>query len=311
MVMKGKQNSSRSKPILALENVSYSYPNGVAALHNVHMEIQPGSKIAILGANGAGKSTLFLHLNGILQPQSGRVLLDGQRVEYTRSFLNALRQKVGIVFQDPDSQLFSVNVFQDISFGPMNLKCSPAEIKERVEQAMEITKIGDLRGRPTHQLSCGQKKRVAIAGILAMDPEVIILDEPTASLDPCLVEEMMILFEELYKSGKTLIISTHDMDLAYNWVDYCYVLNQGRVASHGSPYEIFRNQGLLKENNLQIPWVLKVFDQLIAKGLIDENSPLPDNEEQLFAYLDDAAFPDTTYSVKTKRSPGILMREAR
>ena len=305
------QNLSSSNPILALENVSYSYPNGVAALHKIQMEIQPGSKIAILGANGAGKSTLFLHLNGILQPQSGRVLLDGQRVEYTHSFLSVLRKKVGIVFQDPDSQLFSVNVFQDISFGPMNLKYSPTEVKDRVERAMEITKICDLRGRPTHQLSYGQKKRVAIAGILAMDPEVIILDEPTASLDPCLVEEMMLLFEELYKRGKTLIMSTHDMDLAYSWVDYCYVLNQGSVAAQGSPYDIFRDQTLLKENNLQIPWVLKVFEQLVAKGLIDGNSRPPYNEEQLFAYLDNAAFPVAKQSIKTEVNPWNLYRKAR
>jgi cobalt/nickel transport system ATP-binding protein len=285
-VSQSEQNPSPSNPILALENVSYSYPNGVTALQEIHMEIHKGSKIAILGANGAGKSTLFLHLNGILQPQSGRVLLDGQRVEYTRNFLSVLRKKVGIVFQDPDNQLFSVNVFQDISFGPMNLKYPPAEIKTRVEQAMEITKISDLRGRPTHQLSYGQKKRVAIAGILAMDPEVIILDEPTASLDPCLVEEMMLLFEQLYKNGKTLIIATHDMDLAYSWVDYCYVLNQGRVDAQGSPPDIFRNQALLKQNNLQIPWVLKVFAQLVAKGLISNNCQPPQNEEQLFAYLD-------------------------
>ncbi|MEN6459870.1 MAG: ABC transporter ATP-binding protein [Syntrophomonas sp.] len=296
---RAEPNSSRANPILALKDVSYSYPNGVAALHKIQMEIRPGSKIAILGPNGAGKSTLFLHLNGILQPQSGSVLLDGQRVEYNRRFLSVLRKKVGIVFQDPDSQLFSVNVFQDISFGPMNLKYSPAEVKNRVEQAMEITKIGDLRGRPTHQLSYGQKKRVAIAGILAMDPEVIILDEPTAYLDPCLVEDMMLLFEELYKNGKTLIMSTHDMDLAYSWADYCYVLNRGSVAARGSAYDIFRNQALLKENNLQIPWVLKVFAKLTAAGLIDDNSRPPCNEEQLFAYLDNAAVPVAKQFLKT------------
>jgi cobalt/nickel transport system ATP-binding protein len=285
-VSQSEQNLSPSNPILTLENVSYSYPNGVKALHEIHMEIHRGSKIAILGANGAGKSTLFLHLNGILQPQSGHILLDGQRIKYTRIFLSELRKKVGIVFQDPDSQLFSVNVFQDISFGPMNLKYPPAEIKARVEQAMEITKTSDLRGRPTHQLSYGQKKRVAIAGILAMDPEVIILDEPTASLDPCLVEEMMLLFEQLYKDGKTLIIATHDMDLAYSWVDYCYILNQGKVDAQGSPPDIFRNQALLINNNLQIPWVLKVFAQMVGKGLIDKRSQPPHNEEQLFTYLD-------------------------
>ena len=279
-------SSSQPQPILALNNVSYSYPNGVQALQEINMEIHRKSKIAILGANGAGKSTLFLHLNGILQPQSGHVLLAGEKIKYTRSFLNLLRQKVGIVFQDPDSQLFSVNVFQDISFGPMNLKYTPAEVKARVEQAMEITEISDLKGRPTHQLSYGQKKRVAIAGILAMDPDVIILDEPTASLDPRLVEEMMLLFEELHKAGKTLIMSTHDMDLAYRWADYCYILNQGSLVAQGLPKEIFSNQLLLKENNLQIPWVLKVFAKLLARGLVEDSSQTPQIEEQLFAYID-------------------------
>lgn len=272
--------------IIAVDNLSYSYDNNVMALNKISMEIPHGSKVAILGANGAGKTTLFLHINGILKPQCGRVLVEGREVEYTREFLSGLRKKVGIVFQDPDSQLFSVNVFQDISFGPMNLKCSPAEVKERVEEAMEITRISDLRGRPTHQLSYGQKKRVAIAGVLAMDPTVIILDEPTASLDPCLVDDMMNLFEILHKAGKTLIMSTHDMDLAYCWADSCYVLNHGSIVAQGMPEEIFMNTYLLKDNNLQKPWVLKVFEKLVAKGLLIDSLQPPRTEEQLFAFMD-------------------------
>jgi len=265
------------------------------------MGIPPGSKIAILGANGAGKSTLFLHLNGILKPKSGRVLVEGREVEYNRGFLGRLRKKVGIVFQDPDSQLFSVNVFQDISFGPMNLKYSPAEVKERVEQAMEITKISDLRGRPTHQLSYGQKKRVAIAGVLAMDPAVIILDEPTASLDPCLVDNMMGLFETLYQAGKTLIMSTHDMDLAYGWADYCYILNQGSVAAQGTPGEIFRNTNLLEENNLQKPWVLKVYEKLTSTGLLIDLMQPPRTEKQLLDSIDHI---DYNPGIRTRSSEG-------
>ncbi|NMC27596.1 MAG: ATP-binding cassette domain-containing protein [Syntrophomonadaceae bacterium] len=249
------------------------------------MSIPRGRKVVILGANGAGKSTLFLHLNGILRPKSGRVLVEGQEVEYSRSHLSELRKKVGIIFQDPDQQLFSVNVFQDISFGPMNLKYPRAEVKRRVEQAMEITRVADLQGRPTHQLSHGQKKRVAIAGVLAMDPEVIILDEPTASLEPCLVEEMMQLFETLHQAGKTLIMSTHDMDLAYGWADLCFVLNQGRVVAHGSPEEIFSDQPLLRQNNLQQPWVLKVREKLTAMGLLAASICPPRTEAQLFAAM--------------------------
>lgn len=272
-------------PLIAVENVSFSYDNRVLALDQANMAIPRGGKVVILGANGAGKSTLFLHLNGILKPKSGRVLVEGQQVEYSRSHLSELRKKVGIVFQDPDQQLFSVNVFQDISFGPMNLKYPAAEVKRRVEQAMEITKVADLQGRPTHQLSHGQKKRVAIAGVLAMDPEVIILDEPTASLEPCLVEEMMELFETLHQAGKTLIMSTHDMDLAYGWADLCFVLKQGSVAAHGTPKEIFGDQLLLKQNNLQQPWVLKVHERLTAMGLLAPSAYPPRTEAQLFALM--------------------------
>lgn len=271
--------------LIAVENLSFSYDNRVLALDQANMAIPRGGKVVILGANGAGKSTLFLHLNGILKPKSGRVLVEGQQVEYSRSHLSELRKKVGIVFQDPDQQLFSVNVFQDISFGPMNLKYPPAEVKRRVEQAMEITKVADLQGRPTHQLSHGQKKRVAIAGVLAMDPDVIILDEPTASLEPCLVTEMMQLFDTLHQAGKTLIMSTHDMDLAYGWADLCFVLNQGSVVAHGKPAEIFSDQPLLRQNHLQQPWVLKIHEKLTAMGLISPSTHPPTTEAQLFAAL--------------------------
>ncbi|MEQ8236685.1 MAG: energy-coupling factor ABC transporter ATP-binding protein [Syntrophomonadaceae bacterium] len=281
---KGRVEEVRPQ-LIAVENVSFSYDNRVLALDQANMAIPRGGKVVILGANGAGKSTLFLHLNGILKPKSGRVLVEGQQVEYSRGHLSELRKKVGILFQDPDQQLFSVNVFQDISFGPMNLKYSAAEVKRRVEQAMEITKVADLQGRPTHQLSHGQKKRVAIAGVLAMDPEVIILDEPTASLEPCLVEEMIELFETLHQAGKTLIMSTHDMDLAYGWADLCFVLNQGSVVAHGTPEEIFGDQLLLKRNNLQPPWVLKVHEKLTAMGLLAPSAHPPRTEAQLFALM--------------------------
>lgn len=281
-------------PILSLDGVSYTYPDGTRALNQISLEIPRGSKIAVLGANGAGKSTLFLHLNGILKPQQGQILLEGRPVKYSRSFLGELRSQVGIVFQDPDSQLFAMNVFEDISFGPMNMKLPRLEVKERVERAMEITRITSLKNKPTSHLSYGEKKRVAIAGVLAMEPAVVILDEPTAFLDPRLVDEMVVLFENLHGAGQTLIMSTHDMDLAYRWADYCYVLNHGTVAARGRPKDIFTDHSVLKENNLQQPWVLKVFSGLLSSGLIGEGLEAPRNEEQLFHYIKKAAIAPVT-----------------
>lgn len=281
-------------PILSLDGVSYTYPDGTRALNQINLEIPRGSKIAVLGANGAGKSTLFLHLNGILRPQQGQILLEGRPVKYSRSFLGELRSQVGIVFQDPDSQLFAMNVFEDISFGPMNMKLPRPEVKDRVERAMEITRITSLKNKPTSHLSYGEKKRVAIAGVLAMEPAVVILDEPTAFLDPCLVDEMVVLFEKLHSTGQTLIMSTHDMDLAYRWADYCYVLNHGTVAARGRPKDIFTDHSVLKENNLQQPWVLKVFSGLLSSGLIGEGLEAPRNEEQLFHYIKKAAIAPVT-----------------
>jgi len=281
-------------PILSLDGVSYTYPDGTRALNQISLEIPRGSKIAVLGANGAGKSTLFLHLNGILKPQQGQILLEGRPVKYSRSFLGELRSQVGIVFQDPDSQLFAMNVFEDISFGPMNMKLPRLEVKERVERAMEITRITSLKNKPTGHLSYGEKKRVAIAGVLAMEPAVVILDEPTAFLDPRLVDEMVVLFEKLHSAGQTLIMSTHDMDLAYRWADYCYVLNHGTVVARGRPEDIFTAHSVLKENNLQQPWVLKVFSGLLSSGLIGEGLEAPRNEEQLFHYIKKAAIAPVT-----------------
>lgn len=278
-------------PLLSVQEVSYTYPNRNRALNQISLDIPRSSKTVILGANGAGKSTLFLHLNGILKPGEGRVLLEGQPVEYNRNGLSELRSQVGLVFQDPDSQLFSVNVYQDISFGPMNLKLPSAQVRDQVDKAMEITRTTVLRERPIHQLSYGEKKRVAIAGVLAMDPAVIILDEPTAFLDPCLTEEMTSLFEWLYGEGKTLVISTHDMNLAYRWADYAYVIKDGQIAGEGNPVEIFQDQELLRTNNLDMPWVLKVYRQLQSNGLIEQSIPVPRSEEELFAALSQAERP--------------------
>ena len=271
--------------LFKIQNLHYTYPDGTEALKGIDLEILRGSKTAIIGANGAGKSTLLLHLNGILSPRQGQVFFQGNQVQYTRAYLMSLRQSVGIVFQDPDAQLFSSSVYQDISFGPVNMKLSGKEIELRVAQAMELTGIAGLAGKPTHLLSHGEKKRVAIAGVLAMNPEVIIFDEPTAGLDPQLSAEMLELLETLHDQRKTLICTTHDMDLAYAWADTCVVLGNGCVAAGGAPQKIFRDAAFLKANRLQEPVALRVFQELLKRRMIEDQPTPPRNLEALFACL--------------------------
>ncbi|HWQ89364.1 MAG TPA: ATP-binding cassette domain-containing protein [Desulfitobacteriaceae bacterium] len=267
--------------ILEALEVDFSYANGTKALDKLNLLVQQGEKLAILGANGAGKSTLFLHFNGIHRPHSGQINYKDTPIAYNNKGLIDLRKKVGIVFQDPDSQLFSASVWQDISFGPLNLGLSKKEVIRRVEQAMAATEIEDLENKPTHMLSYGQKKRVAIAGILAMEPEVIILDEPTAGLDPRHAREFMMLLNKLNLAGTTIIMSTHDVDLAYSWADRIAVMNLGKVIGWGEPAEIFSQPQLLLQADLALPLILEVQTALVQKGWLTDSTPLPRNIEEL------------------------------
>ena len=232
----------------------YTYEDGTVALDHISLKAQKGKITGILGANGAGKSTLFLNLNGVLNPSSGQVLLDGAPVRRDRKGIAELRRRVGIVFQDPDDQLFSADVYRDISFGAVNLGLPEDEVRRRVEQAMERTGVSALRDKPTHALSFGQKKRVAIAGVLVMEPEVLILDEPTAGLDPHGVSELMRLLSQLRDSlNMTILLATHDMDVVPISCDYAYLLGQGRVLLEGTPGELFAKPEVLRANQLRLP----------------------------------------------------------
>lgn len=232
----------------------YTYEDGTVALDHISFAARRGKITGILGANGAGKSTLFLSLNGVLTPKSGQVLLAGQPVRYDKKGLLELRCRVGIVFQDPDDQLFSADVYRDVSFGAVNLGLPPQEVRRRVEAALERTGVSDLRDKPTHALSYGQKKRVAIAGVLVMEPEVLILDEPTAGLDPQGVSDVMKLLLDLRDSlGMTILIATHDMDIVPLYCDYAYLLGGGKVLLEGTPEELFAQPERLRENHLRLP----------------------------------------------------------
>ena len=241
----------------------YTYEDGTVALDRISIEAERGKITGILGANGAGKSTLFLNLNGVLTPKSGQVLLGGVPVSYSRKGLLQLRRRVGIVFQDPDDQLFSADVFQDISFGGVNLGLEPEEIRRRVEAAMTRTGVSGLRNKPTHALSYGQKKRVAIAGVLVMEPEVLILDEPTAGLDPQGASGIMRLLAGLRDSlDMTILIATHDMDMVPLYCDNVYLLGEGRVLFGGTPEQLFAQPAVLRANHLRLPRIAHLMEVL-------------------------------------------------
>ena len=252
--------------ILKLQDLHYTYPDGTHALKGLDMEIKRGQVTAILGGNGAGKSTLFHHLNGILKPSSGQVFFEGKPVDYSRKGLIRLRQSVGVVFQDPDNQLFSASVYQDVSFGAVNMKLPEDEVRRRVEIAMERTGISHLKNKPTHCLSFGQKKRVAIAGVLVMEPEVLVLDEPTAGLDPKGICEIMKLLKETQKElGLSVIISTHDIDIVPLYCDEVFVMDEGGIILEGTPQEVFSEKMALRRVNLRLPRIGHLIEILKEK----------------------------------------------
>lgn len=262
--------------IMETKQLCFNYPDGTPALKDLSIQIQKGKTTGILGGNGAGKSTLFLNLNGILRPTSGQVYHKNLPISYSSKSLNQLRQSVGIVFQDPDTQLFSASVYQDVSFGVVNLGIPESEAHLRTENALKRTGTYELRQKPTHSLSYGQKKRVALAGIIAMEPEVLILDEPTAGLDPQGVSEIMQLIRELQQDlGIAILIATHDMDLVPMYCDYIYLLNQGEIVGCGSPDEIFNQPSLLRQIHLRLPRIGHLMELLKTKdGFPIEDLPV-------------------------------------
>lgn len=270
--------------ILEARGLSYAYDGAAHALDGVSMEIRRGEKIAVLGTNGAGKSTFFLCLNGVLEPHGGEVLLQGAPV--TRKTRNDLRQRVGVVFQNADDQIIASTVRAEISFGPMNLRLPKEEVVRRTEQAMDYMYLQDYRDRPPHALSGGEKKRVTIADILAMESEVILFDEPAASLDPAGAAALETVLARLHDAGKTLLISTHDMDFAYRWADRVVVFCAGKICADGAPAEIFSDRALLAQASLRQPTLLAVWNALRARGLAPAQGDYPRTPEALEGRLD-------------------------
>lgn len=288
--------------ILKAENLYFSYDDDNShSLNGLSLEIKKGQKVAIMGANGSGKSTFFLCCTGIHKPQKGKLYLDGKEVQYNKKGLLDLRSKVGIVFQDPDNQLFSASVYQEISFGILNLGVSEEQAKKEVEEVIDYLEITPFRSKPTHALSGGQKKQVSIADILVMHPEIIILDEPAAALDPRHTTMVNHIVEQMTENGITVLMATHDVNYAYEWADEVILFHEGKVLMNGSPEQVFGNRAALRQTNLEPPAVLELFESLCKKGILKSSLPFPKNLKALEGYIEEVNL-NTYYGGKKQMS---------
>ena len=261
------------QPILQVRDLRFCYDSGAPALDGVSLDVHAGERIAVLGPNGAGKSTFFLCLNGVLTPESGQILLDGKPVD--RKMRKALCERVGIVFQNADDQIIASTVAAEVSFGPMNLRLPRDEVARRVDHALDYMDLQEFRARPPHDLSGGEKKRVSIADILAMESEVILLDEPAASFDPAGEERLERVLDRLSDEGRTLLISTHDVDFAFRWATRAVVFSAGRILADDTPQAVFGDAALLRQAHLRRPVLAEVFAALRARGLVPPDASCP------------------------------------
>ena len=231
--------------------------------------------VALLGRNGAGKSTLFLHFNGINIPKSGEIYIDGEKLQYDKESLLKARQKVGIVFQNPDNQLFAPTVEEDVAFGPMNLGLPIEEVEKRVKESLEKVGMAGFEKKSPHHLSGGQKKRITIAGILAMDPEIMILDEPTSGLDPKGASHILQLLYELNQEGMTIVISTHDVDLVPVYSSQIYLISDGEIIAQGLPNEVFADVDTIRDADLRLPRMAHLAEILEKEDKVNFDGDYP------------------------------------
>jgi cobalt/nickel transport system ATP-binding protein len=248
-------------PRLSSRIESFRYPDGTIALEGIHLDVQQGEFCGILGSNGSGKTTLLKVLDGIVKEFIGTVSLDG--VDIRRMTPREIYSKVGLVFQNPDDQLFAHSVYEDVAFGPRNMGCSEAEVARRVVEALEAVEMDSLAGKDIHNLSYGQKKRVCIAGLLAMGHEILLLDEPTAGLDPMGEYRMMELLTRLNReSGVTIVMATHSVDLVPVFLSRLHILSRGKLVRSGTPEEVFSGREELASVKLRLPYIAELIHRL-------------------------------------------------
>ena len=241
-----------SHHIVEFKGVEFRYPDGTEALRGVSFRITHGESVGIVGANGAGKSTLLLQINGYMLPSAGTIRVGD--LDVTKKTRQEIRKKVGVIFQNPDDQLFMPTVYDDVAFGPLNLGMSPERVTERVTAALETVGCADLREKPPHHLSGGQKRGVAIASVLAMEPDILVMDEPSSGLDP---RSRRQLIQLLRGFRHTKIVASHDLDLILDVCERCLVIRDGRIVADAPTRAILENRSLLEENNLELPLSLQ------------------------------------------------------
>ncbi len=272
-------------PLVALRvtELSYRYPNGTEALRDVTFSVEEGRRVALLGPNGSGKTTLLRCLNGLVTPTQGLVEVLGKAVE--KGSLDWVRARLQLVFQNPDDQLFAPSVDEDVAFGPRNLGLGEEEVAARVEEVLSSLGLRDLRRRNPGQLSQGQKRLVAIAGVVGMRPSIIALDEPTSDLDVRSSKDILEVLDAFTEAGKTIIVATHDVGLAAAWADEVILLSQGRIVAQGVPAEVFYGLGDIEEMGIRTPPVVSLFRRLADEGLADPKARPMTFQELLDAVL--------------------------
>ena len=238
-------------PSLEIKELAFAYPDGNQALYGVNLSIQKGERVALLGPNGAGKTTLVMHMNGIHPTSHGSIHVAGQLVDSkNKESIKQIRSKVGIVFQDPDDQLFMPTVGEDVAFGPYNMGLRDAELSKVVDEALELVGMSEFKDRPPHHLSFGQRRRVAVATVLAMKPEILILDEPSSNLDPASRRELAEILRSL---DITIVMVTHDLPYAFELCERSVILSGGIIVADNDTKVILKDQGLLKSHRLELP----------------------------------------------------------
>ena len=251
--------------MIKFKNVDFFYENK-KVLDNINFEIPKDKrKIAILGENGSGKSTLFLLMNGILKKKSGQIFIEGEELDYSKKKLIEIRKKVGIVFQDPETQIIAPTVFQEMGFGLENIGINEENIHKKIDTYLKKFNLFDKKEELCHTLSYGQKKRLSIASIVAMEPQVLVLDEPLVWIDPKNYNEIKDLLNEVSREGTTVIFSTHDVNFAYEFADYIYIVKDGKIVREGNKKEVFNSMEEIKKYNLDFPEILKIADFLEKK----------------------------------------------
>ena len=266
--------------LLEFDRVYYTYPGTKQfSLNGLTLKIPVGKKCALIGQNGCGKTTFFLLANGLYKPDAGTIRWYGEPLRYDRNYLSELRQKVGLIFQDPEQQLVASTVEEDISYGLCNLNLPTKEIQARVEQMLTEFGLEDFAQRPVHHLSLGQKKRISIADVMVLQPQLLLLDEPTAYLDVKHTRKLLEILKRIYQDGTTLLMATHDLDLVDRWADWIFVMDRGKSIIEGTPKDIFMQRDLLEKLDLGLPLIYQL---LLDESLSSEEKTIIEKLRQRF-----------------------------